>query len=297
MACGIYYILNKENGKIYIGQSIDLDRRLKEHKTQLKSNRHENEHLQFSWNTYGEKCFEFSILKKCDEAELDDLETNYIAHFDSTNREKGYNYETGGNKNKRLSEETKRKLSEAHKGKTIPEEIVRKISEANRGQTRSEEIKKKLSEVKKGENNPFYGKTHSEETKQKMSERMKGKNNPFYGKTHSEETKRKISEANSGENSAFYGKPLPEETKRKISEGNKGKIRSEETMVKMSIHQNTSGYYRVYKHKNPTCKQGFDWAYRYYDKDGVRRTIKSVDLEKLKEKVLAKGLKWYKFEE
>ena len=67
-----------------------------------------------------------------------------------------------------FSEETKKKLSEAHKGKTHSEESKRKMSEVNKGKTLSEEHKIKLSEAKKG-------KTFSEESKRKMSEAHKGK--------------------------------------------------------------------------------------------------------------------------
>ena len=67
------------------------------------------------------------------------------------------------------SEETRRKLSEAHKGKTL-----------------SEEHKIKLSEAKAGRTSNRKGVLHSEESKEKMS---KAKENP------SEETRRKMSEA------------------------------------------------------------------------------------------------------
>ena len=49
-----------------------------------------------------------------------------------------------------LSEETKRKMSEAAKGKTLSEETKRKISEAAKGKTLSEEAKRKIGEAHKG---------------------------------------------------------------------------------------------------------------------------------------------------
>ena len=111
------------------------------------------------------------------------------------------------------SEETRKKIGEAHKGntnmlgKTLSEEAKRKISEANKGRIFSEEHKRKISES---------GKNPSEETRRKMSEVHKGK-------ILSEETRRKLSEAN---------KNPSEETRRKISEANKNP--SEETRRKMS---------------------------------------------------------------
>ena len=68
------------------------------------------------------------------------------------------------NKGKNLSEETKRKLSEAHKGNKIwlgkhhSDETKRKLSEALKGKKMSEETKQKLSIAKKGKNT--WSKTH-----------------------------------------------------------------------------------------------------------------------------------------
>ena len=87
-------------------------------------------------------------------------------------------------------------------GIIVSEETRRKMSDANKGKLRSKKTKKKISESKKGKNNPNYGKSPSEETRRKLSERL---SNP------SEETRRKISQAQKG-------KSLSDETKRKISE-------------------------------------------------------------------------------
>ena len=72
-----------------------------------------------------------------------------------------------------------------------------------------------------------------------------------------------------------------------------GKNHSEETKLKMSKSQNTSGYLNVSKHKDKRLKQGFTWKYQYYV-DGKHVAISSVDLDKLEAKVKAKGLVWRK---
>ena len=66
---------------------------------------------------------------------------------------------------------------------------------------------------------------------------------------------------------------------------------TEETKIKISMAQNTSGYYRVYQHKNKKVKQGFYWEYVYYE-DGKYNSICSVNIKKLEKKVKAKGLEW-----
>lgn len=176
---GIYKITNTVNGKVYIGQSVQLSKRLYEHRRVLENNCHSNRHLQNAYNKYGD-VFQIEIIMYCDnEEELDYLERYYISCYNSMNPQKGYNKEDGGNLNKHLSKETKKKMSEAQKGKHRSEETKKKISEARKGRPLSEETKKKMSEARKGENHPMWGKPHSEETKKRMSKARKGESG-FY---------------------------------------------------------------------------------------------------------------------
>lgn len=107
-------------------------------------------------------------------------------------------------------------------------ETARKNSEAQKGKILSEETRKKISEANKGENHPMFGKTHSKETKKKMSEAKKGKPRKPFSKEHkekiseankgkkqkpfSEEHKRKLSEAKKGK----LRNPLSKETRKKM---------------------------------------------------------------------------------
>ena len=211
MTCGIYMIKNKVNGKMYIGQSVYIEKRWRDHKECLRGNQNKpNKHLQSAWNKYGEDNFEFTIICECDESQLDTMEIDYIAKLNTYDPDFGYNKTYGGG-GSRATEETKEKMSEAQKGKNNPmygkhhsEEAKRKLSEAHKGKTLSEETKTKISEAHKGENNPFYGKQHSEESKRKMSAAQKGR-------TFSEEHKKNLSES-------LKGRPFSEEHKRKIRE-------------------------------------------------------------------------------
>jgi group I intron endonuclease len=76
-------------------------------------------------------------------------------------------------KNREHSEETKRKISEAHKGKHNSEETKRRISEKGKGRKMSEKWKKQNRERQEGEKSHRFGKETSEEVKKKISESLK----------------------------------------------------------------------------------------------------------------------------
>lgn len=61
------------------------------------------------------------------------------------------------------------------KGKTLSEETRRKISEAHKGNHLSKETRNKISEAHKGKSSPRKGVTLSDETRRKISEAKKGK--------------------------------------------------------------------------------------------------------------------------
>ena len=202
---GIYKITNKLNGKVYIGQSIDIDTRWRQH-----INAKDDALIHKSIQKYGPENFNFEVLLECPAEMLNDWERDMIALYDCISP-KGYNLTEGGGGCK-CSEETRLKMSEAKKGKPswnkgIPcsEETRLKMSEAKKGHHISEEQKRKISEANKGHH-------ISEEHKRKISDAQKGKH-------LSEETKIKISNALKG----AKGKPHSEETKIKMKGLKKGK--------------------------------------------------------------------------
>lgn len=86
---GIYKITKKENGKSYIGQSNDIERRFSEHKTKTDIP------IDIAIQKYGVNAFEFSIIEECDLSQLDEKEKYWIAFY-NTYKGFGYNCNEGG---------------------------------------------------------------------------------------------------------------------------------------------------------------------------------------------------------
>ena len=190
---GVYQIRNLINNKVYVGSAVDINRRKREHYTQLSKGKHCNQKLQNAYNQYGVENFSFEIVESVeDPQQLISREQYYIDKFNAVNE--GYNIcpIAGNTLGVYPSNESRQKMSEAHKG-------------VGKGIPKSEEHKKKISKSVsnsiKGENNPFYGKHHSEETKKKIRDKVSGEKHHAYGKHLSEEHKRKISLANKGKHS------------------------------------------------------------------------------------------------
>lgn len=96
MTCGIYKIENKVNEKCYIGQSIDIKRRWKDHRVAAYGCSEEyNYPLYRAIRKYGLENFEFSILEKCLQKELDVKEIFWIKEYNSI-LPNGYNQSLGG---------------------------------------------------------------------------------------------------------------------------------------------------------------------------------------------------------
>jgi group I intron endonuclease len=69
--CGIYRIVNRTNGKSYIGSTKNAERRKQEHFYDLKKNKHHCDYLQNAWNAAADKSvFEFHMFIFCKEADL-----------------------------------------------------------------------------------------------------------------------------------------------------------------------------------------------------------------------------------
>lgn len=94
---GIYKIINNINGKIYVGQSIDIKERWKQHKYKA-FNPNEKGYpsiIHVAFRKYGIENFSFEIIEECEIEELDNKECYWIREL-NTLTPNGYNMLPGG---------------------------------------------------------------------------------------------------------------------------------------------------------------------------------------------------------
>lgn len=203
---GIYKITSPK-GRIYIGQSVDIEKRFNDYK---KLNCIQQVKLYRSFLKYGHENHVFEIITTCEIEQLNDLERYFQDVYNAISQKSGLNCKLTktNDRSGKLSDDTKNKIGLANKKvvrKPHSAETKLKISIALKGRTFSAETKRKMS------------KSHqnmSEETKRKMSDARKGKK-------HSEETKRKIGISSMG-NKSNLGRKLSDEHKQNISKSQMG---------------------------------------------------------------------------
>lgn len=218
MSAGIYCITNRINLKMYIGQSVDIERRWWNEKNKFAV----GSYLKRAFQKYGIQNFTFEKLVVLDKDDpdlknkLNKLEVEYIKRYDTRNPDFGYNLSEGGGSNRgwKQSEHARATSSRVNKGKVVSQETRDKIRIAATGRVVSEETRKKQSELRKG-------------VKRDPESVMKGALK-LRGRACSEETKKKISISNSG-------RKLSDERKKQISKQQTGMKRPPGTGLKMSI--------------------------------------------------------------
>lgn len=139
----VYRILNKVNGKMYIGQSINFSRRKYEHTYDLKMNKHTNPCLQEDYNKYGKQNFIYEILEdNISDIDLLYKETYWMNYYGGIESSEIYNEQDIVSHNEEYNskirgfihnEETRKKMSKSHQGHLHTLEEKQKIAEANIG--------------------------------------------------------------------------------------------------------------------------------------------------------------------
>lgn len=273
MNTGIYSIRNKIDGKLYIGSAYNFRTRFAQHLSSLRNNKHHSITLQRAWDKHGENSFVFEKLLVCEKDMVIFYEQKVMDLYDSSNPKHGYNIapKAGNTAGVKVSDETRKKNSDAQTGRKMKPEDIAKVVAFHTGRKRSKETCDRISAALKGKT------IHTDESKRKISEALTGrKRKPFTdehrkkisdakkGQTVSEETKNKLRVSSSGKThtvetreklslklkgkikspdhlakiaKANTGKIHSEESKKKMSEKMKGKKHSEESKKKMSIAQ------------------------------------------------------------
>jgi group I intron endonuclease len=173
---GIYQICCTSNGRIYVGQAYDVQRRWRDHRSKLTNPKryHHCGPLQQDWNLYGESSFVFTVVEQCGVAHLTERELYY---YNLVRPELRYNMLPPG----------------------------KSYARGNPAWNRGMKFPFKPRPTAKGRMAPNKGKASPLKGKPKLS--MKGRPSPMAGKHHSLETRRKISEANKGKLGPNKGKP------------------------------------------------------------------------------------------
>lgn len=237
ITCGIYMILNKVNGKRYIGSAVNIRSRWRTHTSRLERNIHHSPHLQSSWNKYGRDAFELIIIEECCKDFLIEREQFYI---DLLNPEYNMAKLAGNRSGVKHSDETKAKISMSLKGNQYAV-----------GQKHTQEFKDEKSRKMTG-NKYALGVIKSDETKRKISERLKG-NKHLLGHVATQEMRDNISRglANMSQdakdamkakrsaklmgNKNSLGYKHSQETKDKVAAAGRGRVFSKETLEKRSV--------------------------------------------------------------
>jgi hypothetical protein len=219
----IYTLSDGENIR-YVGKTSREQIRYNQHIRESKLCRTHKEKWINSILSNNKKII-MEILDECDENNANELEIFWIQVFKSwgfnlvnqTNGGEGSGTSLVGRK---LSEETKLKMSESAKKRKI------NIGGWNKGLKMSSEFSKKISITS-------TGRKHSEETKNKISIKLKER----VPKKHNEITKNKISQSKKGKSSWMKGKKHTEVSKMMMSKSKKGIKKSEDFKQKISNSQ------------------------------------------------------------
>lgn len=185
---GVYKITNQINGKIYIGSAKCFQVRASQHHNSLKNNKHQNKHLQASFNKHGSDAFLFEVLKVVsgDKKTRTAVEQSY---FDMILKNEKWNLCFNFSKKaiakdrscfSNTPDETSKKLKAAQKRLWKDPEHRKKLSEARKEMWKNPEYREKMKvAMRKVFDSPEY--------KQKLSEaRKKTWQDPKYRKKMSE---------------------------------------------------------------------------------------------------------------
>lgn len=139
IVCGIYRILHKSSGRIYIGSSVHILKRWDDHRCKLNQGKHENRYLQHAWTKYGQDDFLFEIVELATRDSAHEIERRWMQETCCLDRSKGFNIEHDPDQKVRvpLTQEHRQAVSDALKGRIFTDEHRTKLSMALKGKPKS----------------------------------------------------------------------------------------------------------------------------------------------------------------
>lgn len=163
---GIYKIISP-SGKVYIGQSINIEQRIKKYKYFVSKKQTK---LYYSIIKYGYDNHKFEIVEECIIEKLNEKERFYQDLFNCLSDGLNCRLTTSADKLGIISNDSKNKMSLVKLGTKRTQETKDKISKARLGMKFSEEVKSNMKIAQKNKNYK-----HSKETLEKLSKAKKGK--------------------------------------------------------------------------------------------------------------------------
>lgn len=252
----IYVILNKINGKMYVGKTNNCTRRFGKHIRAANGDKWERRcAIHRALRKYGINNFIFTTIQIfANEIDCFEAEKYWIKYFNSNDEKFGYNLTEGGEGASGWvpSAETKQKMREKATGRQHTPETIEKLKQRkqslpgvmpvnleqlrtmNIGRKHTDEARKNMSEGRKGIK-------FSEEHKQNMSKvrigLFDGEKNPFYGKTHTEEVKQMSRGSNNKQSKLNEQQVLEIRKKYKSGEYSQQKLANEYQISRSQIRR------------------------------------------------------------
>jgi len=138
---GIYAFRNKENGKVYVGQSKKVLTRKKQHE---RGDTNNSRRFHNAMNKHGADGFEFQVLEYCSSDQMDEREVYWINQLNSL-YPSGYNLTSGGGAFQKHHDETKKKMSANQK-----QRVKQGIHLFTSKEFQNEQAKKQIELAKRG---------------------------------------------------------------------------------------------------------------------------------------------------
>lgn len=134
---GVYTITETHSRTVYVGQADNIERRWRQHRSDLRLGSHENSHLQRSWDKHGADAFAFEVREECLREQLGEREQFWLDRF----WEIGMVFNHGPCVNSPclgvpFSVEARRRMAEGRRGMKLSLEHRKNVSLALRGKKR-----------------------------------------------------------------------------------------------------------------------------------------------------------------